>query len=98
MGKDYLRKQYCNSSPPLRMGSSCEDWINDGRTRPKIADVDITFVKDVTQLEDLKPYVSKSGFRGLIEWNNAIMELNPRFAFEEVKNGYLYKVSIRKVK
>ena len=75
-----------------------KDWVNDGRTRPKIADVDITFVKDVTQLEDLKPYVSKSGFRDLIEWNNAIGELNPRFAFGEVKNGYLYKVSIRKVK
>jgi hypothetical protein len=73
-----------------------KDWINAKRGLPKIADVNITFIKDANNLRDLEPYVKSSGFKDVIEWNEAIMELNPKLAFKNVK-GYLYRVSLRHI-
>jgi len=69
-----------------------KEWINAGRTLPKIADVNVTFVKEVKSTEDLRPYIHYSGFGNIFQWCQAIADLG----ISEVK-GYLYRVSLRRV-
>lgn len=66
-----------------------KDWINDGRCRPKICDVEIQFVKEVTGTIGLVPYADKSGFSSAWEWTHEIFKLNPKL--RKIK-GYLYYV------
>lgn len=75
----------------LRLGT---DWITDKRGGKKIANVRITFIKITRDLNELMPFLKHSGFNNIIDWNTAIMELNPDFVHKEMKYGYLYRVSI----
>jgi len=63
-----------------------KDWINAKRGLPKIANVNVHFVKDVKVMRDLEPYIENSGFGSLQEWLDAILDL----AGETVYNGLIY--------
>ncbi len=67
------------------------DWANEGRTKPKIADV-IIFEAGEFTIKKLGKYVYGSGFEDLAEWGQEIARLN---GWDEVRvydKGWLYKV------
>jgi len=69
-----------------------KDWIRKRkRSKLKIADVYIEFVKQVKSGKELKPYVQNSGFATLQEWNTEIHKLHKKLG---TPNGWLYKVTI----
>lgn len=74
------------------------DWVNDGRGKPKLADVKVEFVLRVIQLrEDLLSYVKQSGFDSVEEWVDLIKKKYPNIESADISyKGYLYRVTIRK--
>ncbi len=67
------------------------DWANEGRTKPKIADV-IIFEVGGLALKNLKKYVKGSGFEDLAEWGQEIARLNGWDEPRVHDRGWLYKV------
>ena len=70
------------------------DWANEGRTKPKIADVTIHEVGAFT-VPELKPYSDLSSFTSFGEWMEAIKR---RFHYKDLRvtdRGWLYKVTLR---
>ncbi len=66
-----------------------KDWANDGRCKPKICDITVKFVKDVSSINDLIPYAGDSGFLHAWDWVCAIFKLNPKL--KRIR-GFLYEV------
>ena len=72
-----------------------KNWINAGRTLPKIADVNIRFIREVTNEMDLFAYAKDSGFNTLIRWIFAIESfLLLKHRMVKPVEGYLYKVEL----
>lgn len=67
------------------------DWANEGRTKPKFADVIIFEVGEFV-LKNLKKYVHGSGFESLAEWGQEIARLNRWDEPRAHDKGWLYKV------
>lgn len=74
------------------LGSKEATWANAKRGTKRIADVWIEEVGQISET-DLDPYVSKSGFRDLILWQNKIVVMGSPANLED---GWLYKVEVRK--
>lgn len=69
-----------------------KDWMRKRkRSKLKMADVYIEFVKQVKSGKELEPYVQNSGFATLQEWNTGIRKLHKKLG---TPNGWLYKVTI----
>ena len=76
-----------------------KDWMNEGRTKTKIADVYITEIGHF-KLKDLEPYAEESGFGSLRSWINEIVMLNwnrGRFELGDGSMGWLYLVTLREM-
>jgi len=72
-----------------------KDWASKGRGKPRFADIDITFVKEIDDImTDLEPYVDESGFASLGEWIDEITKVNPVFS----SSGFLYHVKLIELK
>lgn len=88
-----LAKGYVFTFREKRRTKLGKDWINAKRGLPKVANVNIRFIRKVTNIMDLMPYVENSGFKNLVQWNIAITEVTGLHT-KEVK-GFLYRVSLR---
>ena len=64
------------------------DWATDRRCGKKICSIEVEFLCEVNKVEDLAPYVEKSGFPHLWDWVAAIR----KFIDEDKFRGYLYHV------
>ena len=73
-----------------------DDWANEGRGKPKFADVYITEV-GLKKTIHLKPYLSESGFFTIEDWFDELVILNDWDGFWELANhgGWLYRVTLR---
>lgn len=71
-----------------------KDWASSGRGKPKIADVNITFIKKIRarNLGSLKKYSKDSGFEYVADWIPAIMKLIKSKKID----AYLYLVEVIK--
>lgn len=69
-----------------------KNWASSGRGKPKIADVNITYVKaiNVWNLGSLKKYAKDSGFRYAAYWITAIQNIIKSTKID----GYLYLVEV----
>ena len=67
----HRRKQFIDQP----WGRGLRDWANEGRTKPKIADVFIWEYGEV-MAHDLKLWVPWSGFESMEEWVEEIKRLN----------------------
>lgn len=77
-----------------RWGTGIHDWANEGRTKPKIADV-IIFEVGVVQAQQLKQYVEWSGFEDMPEWVEEIKRLNRWTDLGAYEQFWLYLVQER---
>jgi len=73
----------------LRKKSRGNDWATDGRGKPKLCDIAISFEKEISNERELEPYVKDSGFPTLRAWVSEIRRLNPKL--KQIR-GYLYVV------
>ncbi|KKM63019.1 hypothetical protein LCGC14_1515730 [marine sediment metagenome] len=85
------RLQFVNHPHPAN-GSPLLDWANDGRTRPKIADVIIHEIGliDTFTLELFRP---ESGFKDMKEWRSELKLLNPEL--QTTNKFWVYRVQKR---
>ncbi len=85
------RLQFIHHPHPANEGPLL-DWANDGRTRPKIADVIIHEIGliDTFTMELFRP---ESGFKDMKEWRSALEHLNP--AIEKTEKFWIYRVQER---
>jgi len=78
-----------------------DDWINDGRGKPKLANVKIKEQAEFNQENDvfeglsrfLLPYSQSSGFSGTEQWIKAIILLIPQRRLPN--HGWLYRVQLK---
>ena len=69
-----------------------KDWIRKGKkSKLKIADVYIEFVKQIKNGRELEPYAEHSGFATVQEWITQIYKLHYK---RKTITGYLYKVTL----
>lgn len=66
------RKQFIDNA----FGRGLWDWANEGRTKPKIADVIIFEYPQQVQAQDLQACLPWSGFEEMSEWVEEIKRLN----------------------
>jgi len=66
------RKQFIDE----KWGRGLWDWANEGRTKPKIADVLIFEYPNQVEAGDLHQWVEWSGFEDMKEWVEEIKRLN----------------------
>lgn len=80
---------YTARANPVKTG---KNWASSGRGKPKIADVNITFVEiiDAGNLGKLKKYVKDSGFKYPAHWITAIMNLTK----SKTVDSFLYLVEV----
>lgn len=71
------------------------DWANEGRNKPKIAEVVIYEVGAFKVLE-LRPYSDMSGFASFVGWVEAIKRCFHYKDMHSNNDGWLYKVELRK--
>ena len=67
--RDYLEKNgfvYTLRSPKRKHVG--KDWYNYHRCGIKRGDVDITFIREIEDPEELEPFVYNSGFKTLEDW------------------------------
>ncbi len=85
------RLQFIHHPNPAN-GGPLLDWANDGRTRPKIADVIIHEIGliDTFTMELFRP---ESGFKDMKEWRSELKHLNP--ALEKTNKFWIYRVQDR---
>jgi len=69
------------------------DWANEGRLKPKLCDVYIGEMGQIT-IGELYFYESESGFENSVEWLKAIEDLNGG-PWDLNKRGWLYHVQRR---
>ncbi len=84
------RRQFLHND--LRWG--VDDWANDRRTGPKIADVRINEVGHV-KLRYLTRFLGYSGFKSWREWRKEIKRLNPKWDYTIVDEVWVYRVTLR---
>jgi hypothetical protein len=70
-----------------------KDWANSGRGTKKITDVFIEEIGEYNPTAELKPYVQKSGFKNLWDWQDAIIELS-EINHAAIREGWLYRVMV----
>ena len=67
------------------------DWMNEGRGKPKLFNVNIEYAGFKTSIWELDPYLELSGFDTLEEWWDTLRELNNgKLPF----TGHLYHVEL----
>ena len=84
------------------VGTGIIDWATDKRGGKKIVDVAINefgphylHQPGPYDIDDLEPFVKRSGFDSLREWADAILQFSPEMLYTK---GWLYKVTIFKQK
>lgn len=69
------------------------DWANEGRLKPKLCDVHIIEIGQIS-IGQLYLYNYESGFETSTDWFKAIMRLNGG-SWDIRKKGWLYHVELR---
>ncbi len=79
------------------LGRGIFDWANDGRTRPKIADVIIFECESGQQIEaqHLHIWAAWSGFKNIEEWLEELQRLNGGKTISPTDKFWLYMVQER---
>ena len=71
-----------------------DDWANEGRLKPKMCDVYIEELGEITPGQ-LVPYFQDSGFATWSKWFDEIRRLN-NFNYSVAQKGWLYKVTLKR--
>lgn len=94
--RENRRKQFLKQSceDQLRR-KGITDWANEGRNKPKIADLVIYEVGEFKATE-LRPYSDMSGFVSFTGWIEAIKRCFHYNELDSTNKGWLYKVELQR--